>query len=719
MTEAPYSFRRELQIVHKPDRRDPAATAAAGEFTIDNSWVILVPQDAAKLVHNVANDLQDYFQASMFTSLAVRHVPSIANAPERSIVIGTTADLPDVSGVPETARSYVFDVRDNRITLCGRDDRGAAQASYYLEDVLNLRKGPFIAPRTEQRSPIFSPRMTHSGFGLDNFPDEYLNQIAHAGMDSILLFTAGPNRTPDEFINRDRSRHSPGRYQDFNNIVDRCEEYGLDVYLYAYFHADQPVHPDDPRAARFYEETYGAAFEACPRAKGIVLVGESVEFPSKDPRTTGRMRLDPVPGNLPVDKPSPGWWPCEDYPQWVSLVRDSCRKYSPDAEIIFWTYNWGWAPEEERLELIRALPTDISLHVTFEMFEQIEHDGITNVCVDYTASFAGPGKYFSSEAAVAHERGIRLSTMCNTGGLTWDFGVIPYQPIPYQWNRRHEALKQANADWNLTGLMECHHFGWWPSFISDLAKQNYWTGSPSGEETIENIAQRDFGDGAAKAIEAWKLWSDAAVDYVPTNGDQYGPFRVGPSYPMTLFTNPKITVADHAMFGDRILNTPYRPDYGGTKRSTAAPIRTRVEIDCLTRMREKMDAGNDLLAEAIDLAPEYRRAAGERMQNLGRFMSHSIQTTINVKRWWLLKQRALIEEDVPTAITLLDQLVQVGQEELANAEAAIPVVEADSRLGWEPSMEYLGDAEHIRWKIAHLRHAIEKEIPGYRANLEI
>jgi hypothetical protein len=105
------------------------------------------------------------------------------------------------------------------------------------------------------------------------------------------------------------------------------------------------------------------------------------------------------------------------------------------------------------------------------------------------------------------------------------------------------------------------------------------------------------------------------------------------------------------------------------------------------------------------------------MANLGRFIAHSIQTTINVKKWWLLKNRALVEEDPATASSLLDHLVQVGEDELANAEAAIPVVEADSRLGWEPTMEYLGDAEHIRWKIAHLRHALDHEIPAYRASL--
>jgi hypothetical protein len=34
-------------------------------------------------------------------------------------------------------------------------------------------------------------------------------------------------------------------------------------------------------------------------------------------------------------------------------------------------------------------------------------------------------------------------------------------------------------------------------------------------------------------------------------------------------------------------------------------------------------------------------------------------------------------------------------------------------------MEYLGDAAHIRWKIAHLQHALGHEIPAYRASLTL
>ncbi|HEX2186977.1 MAG TPA: hypothetical protein VHN78_15890, partial [Chloroflexota bacterium] len=476
---------------------------------------------------------------------------------QRVIVLATKDELPDLGGALSVPRSYRLVATPERVVVCGHDARGVGQGSYYLEDLMNLRGAPILRPDDVTREPLFSPRMTHSGWGLDLFPDAHLNAIAHAGMDAILVFVTGVDRTPDEHTHQP-DRASTGRYQDFNNLVDRAAAHGLDVYFYAYFRSQDARHPDDPQAEAYYDGTFGAVFRACPRAKGIILVGESVEFPSKDPHTTGRHRLAPTPDGLPAAKPSPGWWPCRDYPQWLELLQKVIRRHNPEADIVFWTYNWGYAPEEDRLALIRSLPQGVTLQVTFEMFEPIRREGVTNMCVDYTIAFEGPGQYFVSEARAAHQRGLPLYTMSNTGGLTWDVGVIPYEPVPYQWARRHAALRRAREEWGLCGLMESHHFGWWPSFVADLAKWEFWTPSPSTEETCAALARRDFGEaGAPAALAAWREWSEAIRDYVPTNEDQYGPFRVGPSYPLVFRAGASLPAADHAMMGNRIVRPHY------------------------------------------------------------------------------------------------------------------------------------------------------------------
>jgi len=45
-------------------------------------------------------------------------------------------------------------------------------------------------------------------------------------------------------------------------------------------------------------------------------------------------------------------------------------------------------------------------------------------------------------------------------------------------------------------------------------------------------------------------------------------------------------------------------------------------------------------------------------------------------------------------------------------------VAVDSRLGWEPSMEYVGDQWHLDWKIRQVKSAL-LEIADYRKILSL
>jgi len=554
---------------------------------------------------------------------------------------------------------------------------------------MNLREAPYLTPADETREPVFSPRMVHSGWGLDQFPDAHLNAIAHTGMDAVLVFAKGVDRTTVGYL-------------DINDLIARTAHFGLDVYLYSYLLSEK--HPDDPDAEAFYESTYGELMKAHSGAKGIIFVGESCEFPSRDPNTTGRLRKQ----RLPTDtKPNPGWWPCFDYPDWLNLVKRVIRKYNPEADVVFWTYNWGWAPEAERLALIQSLPDDVSLEVTFEMFENVERRGVPTRCVDYTASFVGPGTYFSSEAEAAHARGLPLYAMSNTGGLSWDFGVVPYEPIPFQWGRRHDALLEAHRKWGLCGLMESHHFAWWPSVVNDMAKWAYWAPRVPTETVTERLAVREFGkQGAPLALEAWRCWSEAILDYVPTNEDQYGPFRVGPAYPLEFAEEAvEFPSADYAHFGSRIMRTAYRPH---------DPSIVDGEIACLTAMAEQWADGVVAMEKAVALAPQRKLTECRRAQGLGAFILCCVRTTINVKRWWQLHQELATVTDAAERAKVLGRLAALAEAEIENTREAIPLVEFDSRLGWEPSMEYMADPAHLNWKITQVRHVIDVQIPAYR-----
>ncbi len=699
-----YEFRKELLETHRPNIRNHSYAPTENQACVDDSWHIEIASDCGIVIQIAAEDLQDYLRTSLGICVALKPVKSVKKA-EKTIVVATAGQLEYGWDHQQIGASYDISVTENSVVVCGFDDRGCAQGCYQLEDRFNQIHAPYLSLGDIYYAPQFSPRMIHSGYELDRYPDAHLSAIAHTGMDAILLFVNGVNSTPTG-------------YTDFNDLIRRAGKYGLDVYAYSYYKSH--YHPDDPAAEAEMEANYGQLFRQCPGFKGVVLVGESVEFPSQDTRVSKLTYDANLIDGIPTGKPTAGWFPCNDYHLWVSKLRDVVRKYRPDADIVFWTYNWGYAPEAERLALIDSLPTDISLMATFEMFEERLVDGVRTRSCDYTASFAQAGKYFKSEAKRAKERGIRLYTQANSAGLTWDFGTVPYEPVPMQWAKRYEAMLEAKEEYGLCGVMESHHFGFWPSFISKLEKKMFTAPCPKADTALQELAQELYGEYAEKALSAWQDLSHGMHYYICTNEDQYGPFRVGPSYPLVYHVDVQIPTVPYAHFGG---NKICIVDYGDGKvfsnitygHNYTAPMQMRhgKEADCLEKMEALFYKGRNTLEEVAEKLDGVQRADCLRLCNLVHYMEHCIRTTIHTKRWSLLRGKADCCKNLDELLEIHRQMTAIGEAEIENARQTIPLVQADSRLGWEPSMEYIGSEYHLNWKIRQVRYVLDYEIPRY------
>lgn len=709
--ERNYDFRKELQQVHRPDIRDFGYRPSADELLIDDSWQIVIAKDADRVIKTAVQDLQDYLFTSLDVSVAVRRMELTGEIPPKSIVVATSAQLGKGWENDAVGASYTIDAAAS-VVVTGFDARGCAQGCYQLEDRMNSICAPYLKKGSVHYAPEFSPRMIHSGFRLDVFPDAHLSAIAHAGMDAVLIFVKDLNMTPTG-------------HADFNDLIDRAEKYGLDVYAYSYYTSQ--VHPDEPGAEAHYEASYGRLFENCPGFKGIVLVGESVEFPSKDPHVSPFKWYNNKVDGLPTGKVTAGWYPCCDYDKWLKMLQKVIYRHKPDADIVFWTYNWGDADADARKALIDSLPAGITLMATFEMDNLREVDGHRMKAADYTLSFIGPGKYFSTEAKWAKERGIKLYTQANSGGLTWDFGVVPYEPFPMQWAKRYNALLQAKEQYGLCGIMESHHFGYWPSFISKIEKRMFTRPAMADAEAIGAVAEELYGkENLPAAIEAFETLSKAIHYYVCSNEDQYGPFRIGPSYPLVFHVDVQIPTVPYAHFGgNAICFTDYAADALFAITDNYSEIKTPMiqqripgDLACLEKMRALLRDGAAML-EALDKKLHgYKKADNLRLIGLVRFMEHTVTTVMHVKQWNLCRWKIRAEQDSNVLMQLMEQMIAIGKAEIENAEQTIPLVQADSRLGWEPSMEYICDERHLRWKITQTTQVIEQELPKYMRGLE-
>lgn len=683
MKEKHYDFQKRLLEVHRPNRR-AEKSPENGQIEITSAWQIIAPRDGG-LLDRTAVDLQDYFTVSMGVEL------SITAEPTSELSISYEID-------PELGKSgcYRVAVTGKSVRLIGTDARAAAQASYLLEDLCNVEEAPFLSVGDYDREPMFHTRMVHSGYAEDVFPDEHLLAIAHSGINSILLFTRDVDQTSTHPL-------------DFNDLIARANAVGLDVYAYSYMRS--LLHPDDEGAEEFYDGLYGNLFRKCPGFKGVILVGESVEFPSKDPNTTMRLRKDnigPDGQKIIKDKPSPGWWPCYDYPAWLDIVKRAIRREKPDADIVFWTYNWGKQPEDARLRLIDQLPTDISLEVTFEMYENELRQGVPSRSVDYTISFPDPCQYFISEARAAKRRGIPLYSMTNAVGTTWDVGVAPYIPTPGLWLRRYEHMRTFHETCGLCGSMDGHHYGFTPSFIADIAKAYFTEKEPDGARILDRILARDWGKENLNAVKsAFALIESGVYDLVTTNRDQYGPLRRGPAYPLVLFEDEKVQlscVPGTSHGGNRIC----WPNYVSTRAKTDPDVYD-AEIYALRVSADRVLHGAGMLKKLLSTLPERKREEAARVTGVCEFIGRTFLTTHHVKHWY--KEKLAISRGEGDVREHCKVLRAIAVDEIENARATLPLVDADSRLGFEPSTDYSGDRENIEWKISFMQRILDEEIP--------
>ena len=129
--------------------------------------------------------------------------------------------------------------------------------------------------------------------------------------------------------------------------------------------------------------------------------------------------------------------------------------------------------------------------------------------------------------------------------------------------------------------------------------------------------------------------------------------------------------------------------------------------------------GLTLLSTLIPAMPEGLKAEnGRYLAALGQYILCSIRTVINIKRWYIANKKLQMESDSAKALKLLDELAAIIADEKTNVHNTIPAVEFDSRLGWEPSMEYVCDKTRLDWKLRQLESTL-REMEQNRAIVDI
>ena len=177
--EKKYDFKLDLLQVHKRGIRRQDLTPKDTEYELKNGLTLVLPEyDEDDVILTAAKDFIDY----LFVSQGVSAMLGREVAGTDCLVISLNQDLGEASGY----MGYRLTTTAAGITLEGYDVRGVAQGLYALEDMMNLRRAPFVSHGVVARRALFRKRSTNSPFGMLEYNDAALSLIAHYGMDTIV-----------------------------------------------------------------------------------------------------------------------------------------------------------------------------------------------------------------------------------------------------------------------------------------------------------------------------------------------------------------------------------------------------------------------------------------------------------------------------------------------------------------------------------------------------
>ena len=738
--EKPYDYHKRLSEgpVHVA-RRDPEAKLQAGELVLpEQGWKLVWNQHSSSVLQNAVQDFQDYLATSMGVHVEVEGRDSLESWQNlnRSIVVGTRDQLPGCGTALKGPKDYEIVATPERLTVCGYDERGAMFGLYNLEARMNLREGPFLPANLKTvRHSLYEVRMVQSWMGWMEFPDRLLSHLAHDGFDGIFASAyANPNgdcTTADsstEFYARmlfQVRRQDPARMRD---LINRASRFGIKVYtpiVYQYL--------GTPESEAGLRKLVQDILKEFPDIQGYVLLTEGFWY-----KQWG--------GCHGASKEYVQDW-ARNWSRAVGIVAEECHRVNPAIEVLPWEYNIDFRPQNVDLKryFIQQLPANTIPLLTWENGKGFELDGMQGYLRDYSLNQIGPAEVTDAQIGEARRRGMKVYCKADTF-TSWQFGTMPYLPVPYQWFARYRALEK----YGVNGTMESWSSGYTPNFMTELRAWYCWSGAPPLEELLNAIAARDFGVGGKEMVlKAWDHFS-RAIRLVPDTGPNMGTNNAigNPLFfqePPLRTTTFKHSWTDHdkwmGYFGGQI--NPYwpftvsrmvfYPDF--TNRTNHAELYARsatgVEVGPETKVlpvflkhlrqaSDQMEEGLKLYRTAALESPKSKRQRAIREAVVAEHLQRMMQSDYAILEFEDLRLQLTAEQDRRKTVAILDRMETILREEIARTEISLLAATRDSRLGFQLEQDYVYTPYSLREKLESLHETLKKQLgcldPGISEN---
>ena len=631
----------------------------------------------------------------------------------------------------ECFESYRIEIKPESCYIQAADTEGVRRGIYYLEDLLLSNDGPFLRLGSIERKPWLKSRISRCFFGpikrpplnrdellddIDYYPDEYLNRLAHEGINGLWLTVVFSDLCQTSISKLDPNAEK--RLAKLRLTVEKCLRHGIKTYIFCIEPRSLPSasellrkHPELKGAVAWNKEYCFCTFSDTAQK----YLYESVNWIfSQVPDLGGMINISL--GERPTTCASADWGkecpvcssktPGEIIAASLKPMEQGMHDANPEAELVSWFY----VPENrsgdeldqtsQLLDIAEKLPEHVIMQYNFESGGSKEQLGKERHAGDYWLSYVGPSRKYDDIMHRAQEYGKKISAKIQVG-CSHEIATVPFVPVPALLYRKYKAMRELGV----SHVMQCWYFGNYPGIMNktagNLAFEDF---AVSEENFLFRLAASEWGEYAGKIVEAWKLLAEGYSHYPLDNMFQYyGPMHDGIVWP--LFLIPK----------NQPLAPTWRLDYGTSGDRYGECLGKFTLDEALTlcrRLSEKWNKGAEIMR---DLRSAFCNNS-ERLKDIDLIEAIGIlfESGYNILKFYALREILLSSASAkwPDA---LDQMENIVYEEIKRSSRMIKLCEADSRLGFHSEAEgYKFFPNKLKWRIASLKNLLKNDFSAIK-----
>ena len=587
-------------------------------------------------------------------------------------------------GLPPGRGSHLLSIGSDRIELEARTPRGLQDAASLLARKTaagrGLPLGRWIrADRVPDRittGVLPAGRRYTEASGPSPYSNGLLDSIARVGFTGIWTWLNLEEATESSVVFPELADvRSASRLMALADLAERARDCGLDTWIYLTASYKEPIpeffwaaHPEvrggegwlaaplctsDPRVLAYHREVVAQVLSRAPSIAGFVVIFDIEGFYFCGSEEEARLACP----RCRLRKPE------ELALEALANLEAAIRGHGGPQRLVTWSYGarLDW-PEA----VAWALPRKVTFQADISKWTPVTRGGVTLPAGDYALSVVGPSPAYLRMRAASRDAG-RAFFAKTEHAVSQEAIFVPYLPVIDQLQARAATIRASEPDgW----FANWEHYGFLVGLPADVLNAYAFDPVPDADELLDELASARYGPAATQAARAaWHAFSRGirAFPYSDSLVRSPGPIQKGPTHPLWLDPGVPAVARWRSWQNDLSWTDPWGPDLA--RRS-------------LGEVRTCWEEGQTCLESARSVVEGFDRGRLEGDIRIASILVASVGTVMALIDWITLRDRLATNIVGQARQDLLADMARVAHGQRERAASALPLLEADSRLGF-------------------------------------